>query len=148
MDTAAGRAARGAPRRRALAALCVTEIVSYGVLYYAFPVLASDITAAPGWYGTAITAAFSAGNLAGALTGVLAGRLIDRLGPRPVMTAGSVLAAVALAGIAMAPAYGWFAAAWLLAGGAMAGVFYPPAFAALTGWYGPDRVRALRPGAT
>ena len=25
----------------------------------------------------------------------------------------------------------------------MAGVFYPPAFAALTGWYGPDRVRAL-----
>lgn len=25
----------------------------------------------------------------------------------------------------------------------MAGVFYPPAFAALTGWYGPDRVAAL-----
>jgi cyanate permease len=34
-------------------------------------------------------------------------------------------------------------AAWLLAGVAMAGLFYPPAFAALTGWYGPDRVRAL-----
>ena len=33
--------------------------------------------------------------------------------------------------------------AWLVAGIAMAGVFYPPPFAALTGWYGPDRVRAL-----
>ena len=144
MDTAAGGApARGAARRRALAALCVTEIVSYGVLYYAFPVLAGDISASTGWSRTAITAAFSAGNLTGALTGVLAGRLIDRLGPRPVMTAGSVLAALATAGVAMAPAYGWFAAAWLLVGVAMAGVFYPPAFAALTGWYGPDRVRAL-----
>ena len=74
-----GSAARGTPggaRRRALAALCVTEIVSYGVLYYAFPVLAGEITAGTGWSRTAITAAFSAGNLAGALAGVPAGRLI------------------------------------------------------------------------
>jgi hypothetical protein len=35
-------------RSRALAALCVTEIVSYGVLFYAFPVLAGDITAGRG----------------------------------------------------------------------------------------------------
>jgi len=133
----------GGPRRRALAALCTTEIVSYGVLYYAFPVLAGDITAGTGWSRTAVTAAFSAGNLTGALAGVLAGRLIDRYGPRPVMTAGSVLATAAVAGIAMAPTYWLFAAAWLLAGTGMAGVFYPPAFAALTGWYGPDRVRAL-----
>jgi MFS family permease len=138
-----GAAAGGAARSRALAALCVTEIVSYGVLFYAFPVLAGDITAGTGWSRTAITAAYSAGNLAGALAGVPAGRLIDRHGPRPVMTAGSVLGAAAAAGIAAAPSYGWFVAAWLLAGVAMAGLFYPPAFAALTGWYGPDRVRAL-----
>jgi MFS family permease len=140
---AGGTAAGGAARSRALAALCVTEIVSYGVLFYAFPVLASDITADTGWSRTAITAAYSAGNLAGALAGVPAGRIIDRRGPRPVMTAGSVLGAAAAAGIAAAPSYGWFVAAWLLAGVAMAGLFYPPAFAALTGWYGPDRVRAL-----
>jgi MFS family permease len=134
---------QGGPLRRGLAALCVTEIVSYGVLYYAFPVLAGDITAATGWPRTAVIAAYSAGNLTGAVTGILAGRLIDRYGPRPVMTAGSVLAAAATAGIALAPAYGWFVAAWLVAGVAMAGVFYPPAFAALTGWYGPRRVGAL-----
>ena len=134
---------RRGPRRRALAALCATEIVSYGVLYYAFPVLAGDITASTGWSRPAVAAAFSAGNLTGAATGILAGRLIDRYGPRPVMTAGSILATVAVAAIAMAPGYGWFVAAWLVAGVAMAGVFYPPAFAALTGWYGPGRVRAL-----
>nr|WP_241834535.1 MFS transporter [Pseudofrankia asymbiotica] len=121
----------------------MTTIVSYGVLYYAFPVLAQGIAEDTGWSRTAVTAAFSAGNLLGAVAGVPVGRILGRRGPRPVMTAGSVLAVVALAGVAEAPSYGWFLAAWLIAGIAMAGVFYPPAFAALTGWYGPHRVRAL-----
>ena len=135
--------APGVARRRALAALCVTEIVSYGVIYYAFPVLAAQITAGTGWSRTAITLAYSAGNLAGALAGIPAGRLLQRHGPRPVMTAGSVLGALAVAGIAAAPDYGWFVAAWLAAGIASAGLYYPPAFAALTTWYGPRRVAAL-----
>lgn len=129
--------------RRALATLCTTEIVSYGVLYYAFPVLAGTISASTGWSRTAVTAAFSAGNLAAAGAGIPVGRVIDRYGPRPVMTGGSVLAVAAVLGIAAAPGFGWFLAAWLVAGIAMAGVFYPPAFAALTGWYGPERVAAL-----
>ena len=129
--------------RRALAALCVTEIVSYGVIYYAFPVLAAQITAGTGWSRTAVTAAYSAGNLAGAAAGVPAGRLLQRYGPRAVMTAGSVLGAAAVAGIAAAPSYWWFLGAWLAAGVASAGLFYPPAFAALTAWYGPRRVQAL-----
>jgi MFS family permease len=133
----------GAARRRALAALCVTEIVSYGVIYYAFPVLATQITASTGWSRTAITLAYSAGNLAGALAGIPVGRFLQRRGPRPVMTAGSVLGALAVAGIALAPDYGFFVAAWLAAGIASAGLYYPPAFAALTTWYGPRRVAAL-----
>jgi len=59
------------------------------------------------------------------------------------MTAGSVLGAASVAGIAAAPSYWWFLAAWLAAGVASAGLFYPPAFAALTVWYGPRRVQAL-----
>ena len=129
--------------RRALAALCVTEIVSYGVIYYAFPVLAVQIAAGTGWSRTAVTAAYSAGNLAGAAAGIPAGRLLQRHGPRAVMTAGSVLGAISVAGIAAAPSYGWFLAAWLAAGTASAGLYYPPAFAALTAWYGPRRVQAV-----
>jgi len=130
-------------RRQALAALCLTEIVSYGVIYYAFPVLAGHITASTGWSRTAITAAYSAGNLAGALAGIPAGRLLHRHGPRPVMTAASVLGAASVAGIAAAPSYRWFLGAWLAAGIATAGLYYPPAFAALTAWYGQQRVQAL-----
>ena len=139
-------AASGAPPgslRWALAALCVTEVVSYGVIYYAFPVLAAQITAGTGWSRTAVTAAYSAGNLMGAAAGIPAGRLLQRHGPRAVMTAGSILGAVSVAGIATAPSYWWFLAAWLAAGTASAGLFYPPAFAALTAWYGPRRVQAL-----
>jgi MFS family permease len=141
-EPAAGASPSGS-LRRALAALCVTEIVSYGVIYYAFPVLAAQITASTGWSRTAVTAAYSAGNLAGAAAGIPAGRLLQRHGPRAVMTAGGVLGAAAVAGIAAAPSYGWFLAAWLAAGTASAGLFYPPAFAALTVWYGPRRVQAV-----
>jgi MFS family permease len=94
----------------------VTEIVSYGVIYYAFPVPATQITASTGWSRTAITLAYSAGNLAGALAGIPVGRFLQRRGPRLVMTVGSVLGALAVAGIAAAPDYGWFLAAWLAAG--------------------------------
>lgn len=95
-------------RHRAVVALCVTVIVSYGVIYYAFPVLATQITAATGWPHAAVTAAYSGGNLTGAVAGIADGRLLHRYGPRPVMTAGSVLGAVSVAGIAAAPSYGWF----------------------------------------
>jgi MFS family permease len=126
-----------------LPALCVTVTVSYGVLYYAFTVLAPSISADTGWSAPAVTAAFSAGNLVGALVGIAVGRLIQRRGPRVPMTAGSVVGAVALALVAVAPTYPVFLGAWLLAGVAGAGTFYPPAFAALTHWIRAGRVRAL-----
>jgi predicted MFS family arabinose efflux permease len=59
------------------------------------------------------------------------------------MTAGSVLAVPAVVAVACSPNLVWFLAAWLLVGVAMGAVLYPPAFAALTRWHGPDRVRAL-----
>jgi len=86
-----------------LAVLCVTEIVSWGVLYYAFPVLAPTIAADTGWPIATITAAFSTGLVVSALVGIWSGRLLDRIGPRPVMTAGSVVAVPAVLGIATAP---------------------------------------------
>ncbi|MBF6302895.1 MFS transporter [Nocardia amamiensis] len=126
-----------------LVVLCVTEITSWGILFYAFPVLLGHITTDTGWSPTALTAAFSAGQLVSALTGIPVGRWIDRHGPRGVMTAGSVLAIPALIVVATAPNPTWFFTGWLVAGIAMGAVLYPPAFAALTRWHGPNRVRAL-----
>ncbi|MDT0348331.1 MFS transporter [Pseudonocardia charpentierae] len=129
--------------RRVLVVLCVTEIVSWGVLYYAFPVLAPSIAADTGWTIAEVTAAFSTGLVVSALLGIPAGRWLDRAGPRPVMTLGSVLAVPAVVGIATASTLPRFFAAWVLAGVAMAGTLYPPAFAALTRWWGPRRITAL-----
>jgi MFS family permease len=130
-------------RTRALAALCATEIVSWGVLYYAFPVMVGTISADTGWSIGAATGAFSVGALVSAAAGVVVGRLIDRRGPRLVMTVGSVLGVLAAVAIGTAPSLPIFYAAWAFAGLAQAATFYPPAFAALTGWYGEQRVRAL-----
>ncbi|HEY2195005.1 MAG TPA: MFS transporter [Actinomycetospora sp.] len=130
-------------RGRALGALCLTEIVSWGTLYYAFPVLLGPITAETGWSATATVGAFSTGAIVSAVTGIAVGRLIDARGPRSVMTTGSVLGVVALLAVAAAPTLPWFYLAWALAGVAQAATFYPPAFAAITGWYGERRLRPL-----
>ncbi|MET0134677.1 MAG: MFS transporter [Kibdelosporangium sp.] len=129
--------------RRVLATLCATEITSWGILYYAFPVLMTEISTTTGWSKTVLTAAFSAGQLAAAATGIPVGRWLDRHGPRAVMTAGSALAVAAAVTIGTAGHLAWFIVGWLAAGVAMGAVLYPPAFAALTHWYGERRVRAL-----
>ena len=129
--------------RLVLVTLCVTQVVGWGVLYYAFPVLSGRISAETGWSAPSLAAAFSAGLVASALVGIAVGRWLDRHGPRWLMTAGSAVAVVAVVGLAWSPSIGWFVAAWVLAGVAMSAVLYPPAFAALTRWYGPRRVGAL-----
>jgi MFS family permease len=141
VDTPA--AASGLRPRRPLVTLCVTEVTSWGVLYYAFPVLAPSISADTGWSVPAITAGFSIGLVVSAAAGVPVGRWLDRIGPRPVMTAGTLLAIPATLAIAGSRTLPEFLAAWVLAGLAMSAVLYQPAFAALTRWYGPRRVTAL-----
>ncbi|MCV7288166.1 MFS transporter [Mycolicibacterium wolinskyi] len=129
--------------RSVLVTLCVTEIVSWGVLYYAFPVLLTQICRDTGWPAFSVTAAFSAGLVTSAVAGMVVGPLLDRHGPRWIMTGGSVLAVAALLAVIAAPNYGCFVAAWVVAGVAMSGVFYAPAFAALTRFFAPNAVRAL-----
>jgi MFS family permease len=129
--------------RRPLVTLCITEVTSWGVLYYAFPVLAPSISADTGWSIPAVTAGFSIGLVVSAVIGVPVGRLLDRIGPRPVMTSGTLLAIPATLALAAARTLPEFLAAWVLAGLAMSAVLYQPAFAALTRWYGPRRVTAL-----
>jgi MFS family permease len=129
--------------RRALIALCVTEITSWGTLYYSLPAMLLPLCRSTGWPGPAVMGAFSAGLLVSAVAGIVVGRLLDRLGPRPVMTLGSLIGVAALLFVAAAPSPPWFFAAWMLAGLAQSMLLYAPAFAALTRWYGPRRVRAL-----
>ncbi|MGW3267569.1 MFS transporter [Streptomyces sp. NPDC001056] len=143
----ARRAATGTKGRSrpgaALPALCITQITSWGIVYYAFPVLNPQITAATGWPTSLTTAAFSLGLVISALAGIRVGRILDHRGPRSVMTTGSVLGTASLLTVALAPSLPVFFLGWATAGLAMASTFYQPAFAALTRWQAPDHVRPL-----
>ncbi|WP_151478226.1 MFS transporter [Streptomyces albicerus] len=125
--------------------LTSTPQIRYRELLVTSPWLRENraITADTGWSTTATTGAFSGALLVSALIGIPVGRVLDHRGPRAVMTTGSVLGVIAILLVARAPNLTIFTAAWLLAGVAMAATFYQPAFAALTRWWGEDRVRAL-----
>ena len=142
-DEQHSRAGRPVGPRGVLFTLCLTEITSWGVLYYAFTVLSAGITADTGWTPPAVTGAFSAGLVTSAVMGIVVGRRLDRYGPRWIMTGGSVVGVIALFAVVTAPNYPCFVGAWILAGFAMSAVFYAPAFAALTRYFAADAVRAL-----
>lgn len=129
--------------RHVVAVLSTVQIVSWGVLYYAFAALQSSISLDTGWSSVAVTGAFSLAQFVSGGVGIWVGRHLDAYGPRKVMTAASLVAVPGVAAVAMAPNLAVFYLGWVLTGGAMAGSLYPPAFAALTRWGGVQRVRAL-----
>lgn len=129
--------------RRVVKVLSYTEIVSWGVLFYAFMVLATSIRDREGWPLTQLMAVFTMAQVVAAAAGLWVGRRLDRDGPRVVMTAGSALGVLAVLAVAFAPNLAWFTAAWVLMGVAMSATLYAPAFTVLTHWAGPRRVRAL-----
>lgn len=111
---ATGTGDRSRPRA-VLPALCATQITSWGIVFYAFPVLNPQITEDTGWPTGATTAAFSLALLVSAFVGIRVGRIIDHRGPRTVMTAGSVLGVLSILIVAAAPNLPLFFAGWLLA---------------------------------
>ncbi|MGA8116498.1 MAG: MFS transporter [Actinocatenispora sp.] len=74
------------------------------MLYYAFPVLAPDISHTTGWSLPAVTAGLSLGQIVAALARIPVGRWLDRIGPRAIMTTGSLLAVPALLSVTAATA--------------------------------------------
>lgn len=129
--------------RLALVGLSITEIVSWGILYYSLPVATSAISSDTGWSRTTIAGIYSASILLSAIMGIWIGRLLDRVGPRIVMSSGSIVGAAGLVLSSQAPNLGVFIVAWLIIGLAQSATLYPPAFTAVTRWYGPRRAWPL-----
>jgi MFS family permease len=124
-------------------ALCVTQVISWGSLFYAFAVLLNPIGTGQGWKQEQMVGAYSLSLLISGLCAYPVGRWIQRVGGRAVMSLGSVLAAGAFAILAVSNSLGMFYAAWILAGFAMACALYEPAFATLAGIYKRDYKRAV-----
>ncbi|HXG17395.1 MAG TPA: MFS transporter, partial [Calidithermus sp.] len=116
-------------------ALCLTETVSWGILYYGFPVLLRPMEADLGWSRVAVTGAFSVGMGVSALAALPVGRWIDRHGARGLMTAGSCLGVLLLLAWSRVQTLAGLYALWALMGLALAATLYEPAFAAVVGWF-------------
>ncbi|MCC6945639.1 MAG: MFS transporter [Thermomicrobiales bacterium] len=126
-----------------VAALSITEPVSWGILYYAFSVFIEPTSAELGWSRNQLTAAFSLALIASGIAAVPFGRWLDRHGPRWLMTIGSAASALLIVAWSRVESYPVFVAVWLGLGVCMAATFYEPAFAAVTTWFRTYRSRAL-----
>src|SRR5207245_126547 len=108
--------------------LGLTEITSWGVLYYGFTVFVTPMHQAFGWSRAPITGAFWLALLGSGAVGVPVGRLLDRSGPRVLMTVGSCAATALVFAWAAVDSLPVFYFVWLAIGVTMAAVLYEPAF--------------------
>ena len=118
--------------------LCVTEIVSWGIMYYGFPVFLASMEADLGASRIAITGAFTVGLAVAALTALPVGRWLDRCGPWGPMTAGSCLGAALMVAWSQVDGVVGLYVIWSLMGLALAATLYEPAFGAVVRWFPTD----------
>jgi MFS family permease len=122
---------------RIVGALSVTEVVSWGVVYYAFSVFLVPMRRELGYSTAELTGAFSAALLISAVAGVAVGRYLDAHSPRALMTGGSVAATVLVVAWSQVDGLLAYYAVWAGLGLVMAAILYEPAFVVLAKWF-PD----------
>lgn len=92
------------PRRIPLiAGLGATQIIGYGSLYYAFPILAPAVAQEFAVGEPLLFGLLSAGLLLGGIVAPALGRLLDQIGAARVMTAGSLVMIFLLSILALSP---------------------------------------------
>jgi MFS family permease len=132
-------------RRRAwgiVAALSITETVSWGIVYYAFAAFLVPMERDLGYSATQLTGAFSMALLIAGAAGIAVGRHLDAHGPRALMTAGSVAATLLVVAWSQVHGLAAFYLVWAGLGLVMAAILYEPAFVVLAKWFPqPDERR-------
>jgi MFS family permease len=138
------RGGRAAARARAgrldygwivVAALSVTETISWGILYYGFPVFLRAMEDHLGASRVAVTGAFAVGMGIAALAALPVGRWLDRRGPWGLMTLGSCLGTALLLAWTRVETLAGFYLLWAVMGLALAATLYEPAFGAVVAWF-------------
>lgn len=120
-----------------------TEMVSWGILFYAFSVLLVPMQNELGWSAGLITGAYSLSLLVSGLVAPWIGRWIDQHGARWVMTFGSILGTLLLLAWANVQSWPVFYLIWIGLGLAMGCTLYDPSFAAIAPWFKRHRARAM-----
>ncbi|MBC7860583.1 MAG: MFS transporter [Burkholderiaceae bacterium] len=123
-------------QRNTIAILAVTQVLSWGSIYYAISVLAPEIQRELGWRSDLVYGAFSWSLLIAGLCATHIGAWLDRVGGRAVMGAGSLLAGAGLIVLSRTHTLFLYWLAWSMLGLAMAMVLYEAAFAAINREFG------------
>ncbi len=116
--------------------------VAIGTMF-ALPVFLIPMAEDTGWSRTGISSAMTIGFLTMALGSVMWGTLADRVGPRPVVLAGSTLLALALAICSISPSLLVFQLVFGLGAGLGCSAIMTPMMAAVTGWFDTHRSLAV-----
>lgn len=128
---------------RRVCALGMAQIVSWGTLFYTIAVLGTPMRTETGVGELWLFGSFTAGLFLSGFASPALGRAIDAGGGRRVLAGGSLLGALACLVLAFAQGPLTVLAGWLLAGVAMAGALYDPAFATLHQMAGTSYRRAV-----
>lgn len=115
----------------AVLVLGLTQVISWGILYYAFGVMAPAIQADLRLAPAQLYGAFSWAVLVAGLASLPVGIAIDRIGGRRIMAAGSLVSGAGLLALAGSHGLAGYFTAWTILGLGMAMTLYEAAFATL-----------------
>ncbi|GAA0933508.1 MFS transporter [Kribbella koreensis] len=130
---------RNGQRRDVVAVLAITTTIGYGVLYYAFSALLAPMTHDLRISTTTATGALTTAVLVSAAMAIPVGRWLDARGGHGVMTAGSLVATVAVLAWSQVQTPAQLYAVFVAIGAASAMVLYQPAFAILVAVTAPAK---------
>jgi MFS family permease len=128
---------------RAVPVLGVTQILSWGTIFYTPVLIVPLIAAEHGWSMAFAMGGFSAALLVAGLIAPFVGRSIDRFGGQVTMTIGSLTGALGLALIGHANNPIAYYAVWMVLGVAMSANLYDSAFATLGRIFGAGARRPI-----
>ena len=121
--------------------LGVTELVSWGVLVYAFSVLVVPMRAELGWSTAELNAAYATGVIVSGLLAIPVGRVLQTHGARGVMTIGTIATVLMLSLWSAVESIPVIFCVFVIGGLAMATTLYEPVFAVNAAWF--ERIRMV-----
>jgi len=128
---------------RAVPVLGVTQILSWGTIFYTPVLIVPLIAAEHGWSMAFAMGGFSVALLVAGLIAPYVGRSIDRFGGQVVMTIGSLIGSLGLVLIGLADNPVAYYAVWMVLGVAMSANLYDSAFATLGRIFGAGARRPI-----
>lgn len=118
--------------------LAIAQVISWGTLYYSFPLFVGPMLAELGWSVAAANAALTLGLIVTGLAAYPVATVLDRRGGRTLMTLGSIGAGLLLLGWSRISSLYAFFALWLALGACMSCVLIETVFTIINQHFGEE----------